>query len=96
MKHLLIFVMIFGVVPMQAQEFPQITNMHQILNSIGRTANDILAFAKSTLEELPSRQQETSELFLQLPGEEIESDNTRESIGDYLNTTADEALRARI
>ncbi len=96
MKHLLILIMIFSIVPMQAKKTQQITNMHQIFNAIGRTANDILSFAKSTLEEQPSEQQEISELFLRLPGESIESNNKLETIGKYLNATSDKTLRARI
>lgn len=88
--------MIISLVTLQAGETQRITNMHQIFNTIGKTADDILLFAKKTLEELPHEQQEISELFLGLPGEVIKADNKIETIGRYLNATSDKVLRIRI
>jgi len=55
MKYLLNLIVAFSVIFAQAKGTPQIKNMHQIFDAVGGTTDDILSFAKSTLEEHPSQ-----------------------------------------
>jgi len=96
MRYLLIFAMVFSFAALQAQDPQNIHGMHKISDMIGGTADEILAFARATLEEQPSKRQPDLELCLQLPDVTIDSSNTLEIIGEYLNATTNKVLRTRI